>query len=181
MLHQRGQQAEKLEMTFDNGSGGWATNDFRNVDLVYENPYGDQVSKANRSPDWGTFGHPRWQSYSAEKPEIIIHADAGGTNGDYKVKVDYVESCSAAISQLVASILGIAANALIAYLTSGVTLPGLDAAIANVCTSHDPSDVQVKIYINGTLTRTKVVSVSTKGEVKDVFTIRRTNGVFNVL
>ena len=133
-----GGEVVKIDMTFDNGSDSAFDEDTRNVDLTLENPYGFICNKQNPAPtNWGNFGTASWLAFAPkEEPERIILSDAL-QDGTYRVQVNYVNDCKSLPTQLVASVLGISVEALLAYLTGGLTIPGGNVAdvISQLCFS----------------------------------------------
>ncbi len=149
-----GAQVIKIDMTFDNGDDGAFDDDFRNVDLILENPYGLVVHKADPQPThWNEFGRPTWLAFGAkEEPERIVLADFS-RDGTYRVQLAYVEDCSSVPSGLVAAVLGISVEALISYLTGGNTLGitggQLSDVVESLCLARSSSAATVTVFVNG--------------------------------
>jgi hypothetical protein len=177
-----GSDVLKVEMTFENGDDGMIDQDFRNVDLHYESPYGQDCSKDSPNPNWGVFGHPEWMGFGVkEDPERIIHIDAGMQDGDYLVWIEYVEDCEDVPVEWLAQLLGLTLEALIRGLTEGLLdFEGLGDLIASICFGRSSTDVTVKVFINGTLEAERNVTLSSKGDMRDVVTIERRNGFFRI-
>ena len=109
-------------MTYDNGADNAFDKDLRNVDMTLEHPFGYVCNKQYPHPtNWGELRQRRrWISFGAkEEPERIVLADAT-QDGTYRVMVQYMEDCSSLPTELLAGLLGISVDALIAYLSGGV-------------------------------------------------------------
>ena len=177
-----GNQVVKLEMVFENGNDGVFDNDVRNVDMTLEHPYGYVCNKANPNPmNWGSFGKPSWLSFAPkEEPERIVLADSMA-DGTYRVMLQYIESCKAIPTGLLAGLLGISSEVLVGYLSGGtVPLNGEDVAklIAQICLSHSSSNATVRVWVNGMMIKEKTVNLATKGDSIYALDLKRTNGVF---
>ena len=177
-----GPEVVKVEMGFDNGSDSLFDNDFRNVDLTVEHPYGYVCNKANPSPmTWGNYGHPSWLAFAPkEEPERIVLADAI-QDGKYRVMLQYVQDCSSAPTELLAGLLGISLDALIAYLSGGaVSVDGKDIAklINSICLQHSNSNVTVRVSVNGTVIKEKTLNMLKRGDSQYALDLVRTNGHF---
>ncbi|MFZ5470579.1 MAG: choice-of-anchor D domain-containing protein [Myxococcota bacterium] len=178
-----GPQVVKVEMTYENGSDGAFDSDIRNVDMTLEHPFGYVCNKQNPNPtNWGNYGNPSWISFGPkEEPERIVLADAQ-VDGTYRVMLQYMEDCSSLPTALLAGILGISVDVLIAYLTGGVGGPinGQDVGklIQNVCLDHSSTAATVRVYVNGTIVHEKTVSLGSKGTTVYAADLVRANGAF---
>lgn len=181
-----GAEVIKMDMNFENGSDSFFDDDFRNVDMTLENPFGLVVNKQNAQPtNWMSFGNPSWLSFGPkEEPERIVLPDAQ-QDGTFRVLLNYQEDCSSVPSGIVASILGISVEALIAYFT-GVTTGGVAGgavsdAIESVCFSRSSSAVTVTIYINGNVVAEVPVTLGRKGDYVYGADLIRSNGQWSVV
>lgn len=178
-----GGEVVKIEMTYDNGSDTAFDNDVRNVDMTLEHPYGYVCNKQNPDPtNWGNFGTASWLAFAPkEEPERIILADSR-QDGTYRVQVSYQNDCSSLPTELTAGILGISVEALLAYLTGGITIPGQDVGdiISSVCFSKSSTTVTVKVFINGTLTAERNATLGRRGDTTYVLDLVRNNATFSV-
>ncbi|MGC4117611.1 MAG: choice-of-anchor D domain-containing protein [Myxococcales bacterium] len=115
-----GTQVVKIEVTYENGSESTFDEDLRRLDVSLENPYGFLCNKETPKPtDWDTFGTPTWMALGAKlNPQRVILVNPK-EDGKYRVLLQYTEDCSSLPTQLLASLLGISIDALIAYLTGG--------------------------------------------------------------
>jgi hypothetical protein len=172
----------KIEMTFDNGSDSWADEDFRDVDLIYENTAGMPCSKAFPAPDWthvgvNNWGKPHWFRIGAkEDPERVSHVDPRIDNGCFHVAATYVQDCSSIAKGLVAQLLNTTVDSLIAGLTEG--LINLDVDLSDVCFSFDSSNVTVTAFVNGTVIAENTINLGKRGDFAYVMTVKRENGKF---
>jgi hypothetical protein len=178
-----GPEVVKLEMVYDNGTDNVFDQDLRNVDLTLEHPYGYVCNKADPKPtSWGAYGSPSWVSFAPkEEPERIILADAS-RDGTYRVMVQYLEDCSALPTQLLAGLVGISVDALIAYLSGGIINVGgkdIGKLIEQVCVNRSASNAVVRAYVNGTLMMEKTVTLEKKGDMRYAFDLIRANGTFS--
>ncbi|MEO1334728.1 MAG: hypothetical protein AAFV29_03760, partial [Myxococcota bacterium] len=180
-----GAQVVKVDMNFENGADGTFDDDFRNVDMALENPFGLIVNKQFPQPtNWNAFGNPTWLGFGAkEEPERIVLPDAQ-QDGTYRVLLSYAEDCSSVPSGLVAVVLGISVEALIAYLTGGSTL-GIGAdrvseVISDLCLSRSSSAVTLTISINGTVVAEVPATLQSKDDFVYAADIVRANGQFSV-
>jgi hypothetical protein len=177
-----GNQVVKLEMVYENGTDSVFDNDVRNVDMTLEHPYGYVCNKQTPNPmNWGNFGKPTWLSFAPkEEPERIVLADSMN-DGTYRVMLQYVESCSSIPTGLLAGLLGISTEVLIAYLSGG-TVPvqsdDVSKLVEKICLSNSSSSATVRAYVNGTLIKEKTVSLSKKGDSVYALDLVRLNGVF---
>ncbi|MBK6689986.1 MAG: choice-of-anchor D domain-containing protein [Deltaproteobacteria bacterium] len=181
-----GAQVIKLEMHFENGDDSAFDDDFRNVDMTLENPFGLVCNKQNDSPsNWGAFGNPGWLAFGPkEEPERIVLPDAT-QDGTYRVLLTYMEDCSSVPSGLVAALLGISVDVLIAYFTGGVGI-GVSGdqvadAIEDVCFDHSSSAATVTVYLNGMIAAEVPVTLGRKGDYLYALDLVRTGGVFTVV
>ena len=180
-----GAQVVKIDMNFENGEDGTFDDDFRNVDMALENPFGLIVDKANPQPtNWAQYGEPSWLAFGPkEEPERIVLPNAQ-QDGTYRVLLTYQEDCSSVPSGLVAALLGITVEALITYLTSGTTL-GITAGqvssvIESLCLSRSDALVTVTVYINGAVVAEVPVRMQSKNQSLYAADIVRQNGQFTV-
>lgn len=179
-----GAQVVKIDMNFENGSDSFFDDDFRNVDMTLENPFGLVVNKDNPQPtNWMNFGNPSWISFGPkEEPERIVLPDAQ-QDGTFRVLVNYIEDCSSVPSGIVAAILGISVDALLAYLTgvpSGLAGSQVSDAIESVCFNHSSSAVTVTIYINGQVVAEVPVTLGRKGDYLYAADLIRSGGEWSV-
>ncbi|MEO1230833.1 MAG: choice-of-anchor D domain-containing protein [Myxococcota bacterium] len=175
----------KVEMNFDNGSDSALDDDFRDVDMTLENPFGRICNERNPDPmDWGAFGRPSWLSFGPkEEPERIILTDAM-QDGTYRVLLSYQEDCASVPTALVAAVLGISIETLINALIGAPGVgPGAGAisdVIDSLCLSRASTAVTVNIFQNGELIGEKPVRLQRKGELIYAVDIIRANGAFTV-
>jgi hypothetical protein len=179
-----GAQVVKIDMNFENGEDGFFDDDFRNVDMTLENPFGLICNKQNANPtNWGAFGNPSWIAFGPkEEPERVVLPDAT-QDGTYRVALSYYEDCSSVPSGLVASILGISVEALIAYYSGGaINIDSGDVAdvISDLCLDHSSSAATITVYVNGQIIAERPVSLGRKGDFIYAVDLVRTNGTFTV-
>lgn len=180
-----GAQVIKIDMSFENGSDSFFDDDFRNVDMTLENPFGLIVNKQIPQPtNWGAFGNPSWIAFGPkEEPERIVLPDAM-QDGTYRVLMNYIEDCSSVPSGIVAAILGISVEALIAYLTGvptgGVAGGAVSDAIESVCFSHSNSSATVTVYVNGLVVAEVPVTLGRKGDYVYAADLVRQGGQWTV-
>jgi hypothetical protein len=183
----------KVEMTFENGDDGFFGNDFRDVNLYLESPYGLICDKGEPNPDWtsgGTndqtnFGNPMWTAIGvAEEPERVIlfdaHEDAYGT---FKGCAYYREDCASIPTDILAGLMGIGVSALLAGLTEGLITPdSQDVAefISNNCWDHDSSRAMLSTFVNGQQVAQHSVRLGSKGDYSCPVTVQRINGLYCV-
>jgi hypothetical protein len=87
-----------------------------------------------------------------------------------------MEDCSSIPTQIVASILGIGVEALLGYLTGGITIPGQDIGdiIQSVCVSHSGTSGTIRVSVNGAIVSEKGFNLGSKGDTQYVTDIIRT-------
>ena len=154
--------------------------------MTLENPFGLVCNKQNDSPsNWGAFGNPGWLAFGPkEEPERIVLPDST-QDGTYRVLLTYMEDCSSVPSGLVAALLGISVDVLIAYFTGGVGI-GVSGdqvadAIEDVCFDHSSSAATVTVYLNGMIAAEVPVTLGRKGDYLYALDLVRTGGVFTVV
>ncbi len=178
-----GGEVVKIEMTYDNGADNAFDNDVRNVDMTLEHPYGYVCNKQTPNPmNWGNFGTASWLAFAPkEEPERIILADSR-QDGTYRVQVSYMEDCASLPTELMAGILGISVEALLGYLTGGITIPGQDVGdlIQSICFDKSSTAVTIRVFINGTLTAERNAQLGRKGDTTYVLDLVRNNATFSV-
>ena len=179
-----GMQVVKVELSYENGSDSSFDEDLRNVDLTLEHPYGFVCNKHEPSPaNWDEFGTPTWLSYGPkEEPERIILVDPL-RDGKYRVMLQYVEDCSALPTDLLASLLGISVEALVAALSQGtINLDGGDIGgmIEGACFNHSATSATVTVYLNGAVIAEIPASMGKKGDFIYAADLVRQNGQFRV-
>ncbi len=180
-----GAQVVRVEMTFENGSTSFFDDDFRNVDVILENPFGLLCNKQNPSPtNWGAFGNPGWVAFPPkEEPERIVLPDAM-QDGRFRVLLNYVEDCASVPAGLVAAVLGISVEVLINSLTGGIGI-GPDASdiarvVDNLCLSRRGTTALVTVSINGQLVAEVSRRLGARGELAHVLDLVRQGGQFTV-
>jgi hypothetical protein len=179
-----GTQVVKIEVTYDNGSDGTFDNDLRRLDASLENPYGFICGKAEPKPlDWGDFGNPQWLSLGAKlNPQRVILVNPK-EDGKYRVLLQYTEDCSSLPSQLLASVLGITVDALIAYLTGGAVVldpTDVSGAIDKACFAHSATTATVTVWVNGVTIAEKATTLGKKGDFAYALDLVREQGQFQV-
>lgn len=179
-----GAQVIKIDMNFENGSDSFFDDDFRNVDMTLENPFGLIVNKQNPQPtNWMSFGNPSWIAFGPkEEPERVVLPDAA-QDGTFRVLLNYIEDCSSVPSGIVAAILGISVDALLAYLTGvpgGLAGSQVSEAIESVCFNHSSSAATVTIYINGQVVAEVPVTLGRKGDYLYAADLIRSGGQWSV-
>lgn len=180
-----GAQVVKIEMSYDNGSDGLFDDDLRNVDLALESPFGLVCDKREPNPtNWGAFGNPSWLAFGPkEEPERVVLPDAM-QDGTYRVLLNYVEDCKSVPTRLVASVLGISVEALIAYITGGISTGTTGGQISEVidslCLSHGGTSVTVTVTVNGQIIAEVPTRLSSKGELQYALELVRQNGTYTV-
>jgi hypothetical protein len=133
--------------------------------------------------NWGAFGNPTWIAFGQhEEPERIVLPDAQ-QDGVYRVMLQYAEDCSSVPTGLVAAVLGISLDALIAYLSGG--LINLDSqqisdAIDDLCVNHSSASVTVAVYVNGNIVAEVPARLSRKGDYLYALDLVRQGGQFTV-
>lgn len=180
-----GAEVIKIDMNFENGDDSFFDDDFRNVDMTLENPFGLVVNKQNPQPtNWMNFGNPSWIAFGPkEEPERVVLPDAQ-QDGTYRILLNYIEDCSSVPSGIVAAILGISVEALIAYFTGvgtgGLAGSAVSEAIGSACFSHSSSAVTMTVYINGLIEAEVPVTLGRKGDYIYGADLIRTNGQWSV-
>lgn len=179
-----GPEVVKLEMSFENGSDSAFDDDYRNVNLILEHPFGYVCDKAHPAPlNWSPYGTPTWLAFPPkEEPERVVLADAM-TDGTYRVQLQYLESCKSVPTALLAGLLGISIDVLIGYLSGGsipVNAADITKFIERLCLSHDGTSATVKVSVNGKLIKEKTVSLAKKGDSVYALDLVRANGKFSV-
>lgn len=180
-----GAQVIKIDMNYENGSDSVFDDDFRNVDLTLENPFGLVVNKQNAQPtNWMSFGNPSWLAFGPkEEPERVVLPDAQ-QDGTFRILLNYIEDCSSVPSGLVAAILGISVDALIAYFTGvptgGVTGGAVSDAIESLCFNRSSSAVTTTIYINGQVVAEVPTTLGRKGDYVYAADLVRQGGEWSV-
>lgn len=202
----------RLEMTFDNSSSSWASNDYRDVDLELTSPLGFSCRKPMvqyaPGPN-GTFIVASVQDFCAnwtnsnlqgramwipgglfEEPERVTLFQLGNTtanNQEFTARVYYMQDCSNIPSGILADLLGIGTSAILGALGASVGVPlAVDPSavrnlIANNCWEHSGTRATVHIFINNREVAAPQVSLSRKGDYRDVAQIRRLNGAFHLV
>lgn len=180
-----GAQVVKIDMNFENGADSAFDDDFRNVDMSLENPFGLVCNKQYPQPtNWGTFGNPSWIAFGVkEEPERIVLPDSQ-QDGTYRVLLSYTEDCSSVPSGLVAAILGISVEALIAYFTggisTGITGGQVADAIDDICLRRRSSAATVTVYLNGQIVDEVPVTLGRRGDYVYALDLIRTAGQYTV-
>ncbi|MCC7381082.1 MAG: choice-of-anchor D domain-containing protein [Deltaproteobacteria bacterium] len=180
-----GAQVVKIEMSFTNSDNSFFDNDFRNVDLTLENPFGLICNKQNANPtNWGAFGTPTWISLGpTEEPERIVLVGAQ-QDGVYRLMVTYQEDCAALPSAVLSAILGISIDVVLGVVL-GVAIPGVDGGrisdvIDDICFDHESSTATLTIYVNGQIIAEVPAQLSRKGDYLYPVELVRSGGVFTV-
>ena len=180
-----GAQVVKIEMNYENGENSFFDNDFRNVDMTLENPFGLVCNKQLPSPtNWGAFGTPTWLGLGAtEEPERVVLVGAQ-QDGVYRVMLNYVEDCASLPSAVASAILGIGIDVLIGAVL-GTAIPGLSGdriseVIDQICFDHESSSVTITVYVNGQIIREIPTRLSRKGDFNYPVDLVRQNGQFTV-
>ena len=179
-----GAQVVKIEMNYENGQNGFFDNDFRNVDMTLENPFGLICNKQNANPtNWGNFGTVTWLGLGAtEEPERVVLFGASA-DGTYRVMVNYIEDCASLPSGLLSAILGISIDLILTGIIGapiGVSPGQISDVIDDICFDHDSSAVTITISINGMIIREVTTSLSRKGDYQYPVDLVRQNGQFMV-
>lgn len=179
-----GTQVVKIEVNYDNGSESNFDEDLRRLDVTLENPYGFMCNKETPKPaDWGDFGAPAWMALGAKlNPQRVILVNPK-QDGKFRVLLQYTEDCASLPTQLLASLLGISVDALIAYLTGGVVSldPGaVSGAIDQICFDHSSTDATITIWVNGVTIAEKSARLTKKGEFAYAADLILENGQFRV-
>lgn len=176
-----------LEMTFENGDDSFWGSDLREVDMLYSSPFFQLCGKQVPNASWGMFGQCQWVGIGPrQEPERIVHTNAGSRPAaeSYKVELNYVEDCKRLPTTLISAITGIALDVVLAYFAGGLVPSGTGSTIANAilsnCFDRDSTRAQVKAYVNGTLSTSRTVTLSRRGDLATVFTITRENGRFTI-
>jgi len=178
-----GAEVVKIEMSFDNGESGFFGDDFRDVDMTLENPFGQICNKQNPDPmNWGAFGDPSWLAFAGEEPERIILPNAQN-DGTYRVILSYIEDCASVPTRIIASVLGISVDALLGYLSGGTIMLDGDSiadAIQSLCLDHEGTTASVSVYVNGRVVSERSVGLGSKGDTVYALDLVRSGGVFTV-
>ena len=180
-----GAQVVKIDMIFENGADSAFDDDFRNVDMSLEDPFGRVCNKDHPEPThWGAFGNPFWTAFGPkEEPERIVLPNAG-QDGTYRVFLTYQEDCSSVPTALVASLLGVSIDVLLLALTQG-GIPGISGdriadVISDVCFSRSGSSVTVTVTVNGAIVAETPVTLGHKGDFVYAVDLVRSGGQFSV-
>jgi hypothetical protein len=180
-----GAQVVKIEMNYENGENSFFDNDFRNVDMTLENPFGLVCNKQLPNPaNWMAFGQPTWLGLGpTEEPERIVLVGAN-QDGVYRVMLNYMEDCSSLPSAVASAILGIGIDVLIGAILGG-TIPGLSGdrisdVIDDICFDHSSSAVTITITVNGQIVSEVPAQLSRKGDFLYPVDLVRQGGQFMV-
>ncbi|MCK6549946.1 choice-of-anchor D domain-containing protein [Myxococcota bacterium] len=180
-----GAEVLKIDMSYENGDNSFFDEDFRNVDLTLENPFGLVCSKQQPNPtNWGAFGNPSWVGLGAtEEPERVVLVDAQ-QDGVYRVMLSYAEDCASLPSGVASAILGIGVDVLIA-VTLGATIPGVSGdsvsdVIDEICFDHASAAATLTISVNGRVIAERPATLARKGDYIYPVEIVRQNGQFTV-
>jgi hypothetical protein len=195
----------KLEMEFENGDSGWASNDFRNVDLEIESPafvcrkprYGVANGMTSILTDYcaqwtnyGLYGRATWFSVGeSEEPErIIVYGMGTSAREDlFPVNVYYVEDCANIPTSLLSDLIGIGASTLLSVVGGAVGVPitvspdDISKLIEQNCWSHQPTAVTVHIFAGSTEIASPVVHLAKKGDHTQVAKLRHVDGQFTLV
>jgi hypothetical protein len=178
-----GAQVVKVDMSYDTGLDGTFGDDERNVQLILENPSGLVCNKATPAPmNWGTYGSPTWLAIAQnDDPARVVLAGAT-QDGTWRVQLNYAQDCKVLPTALVGAIVGLAGDALQAWLAGTVIVPGQDlgALIQKFCLSHTGTTADVKVYVNGVQVAERSASLGKTGDTPYVLDLVRTNGTFSV-
>lgn len=180
-----GAQVLKIDMVYENGSSSSLDDDFRNVDMALENPFGLICDRTSPNPtDWGGFGNPSWLAFGPkEEPERIVLPDAM-QDGTYRVLLTYQEDCESVPTGLVAAVLGITVETLIGVVTGsvggGTTAGQLSEAISGLCLSRSDTSATVTVYLNGVVIAEVPTRLSSRGELVYAVDLVRNRGTFTV-
>lgn len=180
-----GAEVLKIDMNFENGGDSTFDDDFRNVNMTLENPFGLVVNEDNPRPtDWMQFGNPTWIAFGPkQEPERIVLPDAQ-QDGTYRVLLSYEEDCASVPSSLVAALLGVSIDALVAYLAGG-SVGGLNAGqisevVEMLCLDRASSAVTLTIFVNGAVIAEVPATLNRRNEYIYAADIIRQNGQFSV-
>ena len=172
-------------MNFENGADSAFDDDFRNVDMALENPFGLIVDERTPNPtNWNQFGQPSWFAFGPkQEPERIVLPDAQ-QDGIYRIILSYREDCASVPSGLVAALLGISIEALITYYTGGSTL-GIGAqqvadVIETLCLRRLSSPATVTVYVNGAVIAEVPAVLERKNDFLYAAELERSGGQFTV-
>lgn len=179
-----GAQVVKIDLSYDQGSDAALSQDIRSIDVTLEDPDGLVCNAQSQTPKtWGVYGNPTWLSFGPKgDPKRIVLPDST-QDGTYRVSLSYTEDCSALPTGLLASLLGVSGDVLIAYLTGGAVSvdPGtISKAIDQTCLKHDGAAATVSISVNGQVVSEKPVRLGKKGDAVRAAEIVRTNGQYTV-
>jgi hypothetical protein len=180
-----GAQVVKIEMSFENGSDSFFDDDFRNVDMALENPFGLICDERTPNPTtWNAFGNPSWLAFGPkEEPERIVLPDAM-QDGTYRVILTYQEDCASVPAGIVAAVLGISVETLINALTGGIgTGPSseeISSVVDNLCLNRSGTTATVTVYVNGQVIAEVPTRLGAKGELVYALDLERSNGTFTV-
>lgn len=180
-----GQQVVKIEMNYENGDNSFFDNDFRNVDMTLESPFGLVCNKQAPNPsNWGPHGTPSWIGLGpTEEPERVVLFGAT-QDGNYRVMVQYMEDCASLPSGVLSAILGLSIDVIIGVVI-GVPVPGVDGGaisdiIDDICFDHASSTVTLTVYFNGQIIAEVPTVLSRKGDYRYPIELVRSGGVFSV-
>jgi hypothetical protein len=162
----------KVELNYDNGSDGLFDSDLRKVDLGLENTFGFPCDRQHANPTtWGSFGTPTWLAIGPkEEPQrvlVLFDKTQLAQDTEYSAMVQYTEDCSMLPSGLLAGVLGISVEALVAYMSSGaVIVNGMNVAdmIAKSCFDHSSTNATVTLSLNSTVVAQRSVNLGKKGD-----------------
>lgn len=149
------------------------------------------ISEEDLCDEWNAYGQEGQANWIAlgqyEEPERIIVFGLGPTGaegGVFRANVYYIEDCANIPTGLLANILGIGGSILLGILGGAVGIPitvppdQISDMIANNCFDHASSMATLHISRDGVEDAAPQVRLGSKGEVREIATLTRTNGQF---
>ena len=141
--------------------------------------------------DWnvaGGYGQTSWLALGTyEEPERVVLRGLGptGANGEeFDIQVTYREDCANIPTGLLADLVGVSASVLLGILGTSVGFPiavppdSISQLIEGNCFDHAPTNVTVRISLDGVVVAAPVVALESKGQTLTVGRLRRENGAF---
>ena len=138
----------RIEMTFENNDGGWAQDDFRNVDLELISPLGfsckkpaaqyvqdrngtyvvaDTTDFCQMWSDTGLEGNASWIPVGVfEEPERVILYGLGpnlADGGSFDVRAHYIDDCANIPAGFIGDLTGIGVSTLLGILGAEIGVP----------------------------------------------------------
>ena len=178
-----GEEIISVDMAYVADSNSILDMDLRDVDLILENPAGQVCREDMPVTRWGTRGNCTWSAIPPrENPERFVLSQVT-EDGDYAIKLNYIEDCATLPTALAASLLGLGTEALVTELSEGETMVSREEVanvIEEVCAERRHTTASITVRKNGQIIAEQSFRVESKGALIDAFTLTRNNGRFTL-